>query len=194
MLAFVGIVIVVAAVLVCEHYPQLLVRHRPVSGTREPNQPWTPTQTVIPFIGLSGPEGVAVDSAGNVYVADSGNSRVVKLAPESGTQQVVGFTGLNRPLGVAVDLANNVYTFDQENRVVELVGGRSAQRVLPFSGSPSGMAVDSGGNLYISQCVDHRVIKLDTRSNAQQVLAFSGLACASCPTPCPRSGKAAGSF
>ncbi|MBO0879145.1 MAG: hypothetical protein J2P17_01935, partial [Mycobacterium sp.] len=64
-----------------------------------------PTQVVLPFTGLSGPEGVAVDSIGNVYVADTGNSRVVKLAPESGAQQVVAFTGLNKPFGVAVDPA-----------------------------------------------------------------------------------------
>ena len=34
---------------------------------------------VLPFTGLSGPMGVAVDGAGTVYVADTGNNRVVKL-------------------------------------------------------------------------------------------------------------------
>jgi serine/threonine-protein kinase len=34
----------------------------------------------LPFIGLKNPGGAAVDTAGNVYVVDSGNKRVVKLA------------------------------------------------------------------------------------------------------------------
>ena len=37
------------------------------------------TQTVLPFTGLNGPRGVAVDTAGNVYVTDDGNNRVLKL-------------------------------------------------------------------------------------------------------------------
>jgi serine/threonine-protein kinase len=38
------------------------------------------TQTVLPFTGLNRPEGVAVDSAGNVYVTDEWKNRVLKLA------------------------------------------------------------------------------------------------------------------
>jgi serine/threonine-protein kinase len=38
------------------------------------------TQAVLPFTGLDGADGVAVDTAGNVYVGDWGNDRVVKLA------------------------------------------------------------------------------------------------------------------
>ncbi len=39
------------------------------------------TQTELPFTGLNRPMGVAVDTAGNVYVADSDNNRVLKLPP-----------------------------------------------------------------------------------------------------------------
>jgi serine/threonine-protein kinase len=39
----------------------------------------TSTQTVLPFTGLSAPVGVAVDGAGNLYVTDSDNNRVLKL-------------------------------------------------------------------------------------------------------------------
>ena len=55
------------------------------------------TQSVLPFTGLNYPAGVAVDAAGNLYVADSDNNRVVKLAAGSSTQTVLPFTGLNYP-------------------------------------------------------------------------------------------------
>ena len=54
---------------------------------------------MLPFTGLNGPEGVAVDSAGDLYVTDHENNRVLKLAAGSSTQTVLPFTGLNRPRG-----------------------------------------------------------------------------------------------
>jgi serine/threonine-protein kinase len=54
----------------------------------------------LPFTGLAQPEGVAVDTAGNVYVTDTGNNRVLRLAAGSSTQSVLPFTGLNDPDGV----------------------------------------------------------------------------------------------
>ena len=50
------------------------------------------TQTVLPFTGLIGPIGVAVDAAGDLYVTDAFNNRVLKLAAGSNTQTVVPFT------------------------------------------------------------------------------------------------------
>lgn len=48
---------------------------------------------------------MAVDSARDLYVADCGSSRVLKLPAGSSTQSVLPFTGLNDPIGVAVDAA-----------------------------------------------------------------------------------------
>ena len=79
---------------------------------------------MLPFTGLNGPWGVAVDTAGSVYVTDYGNNRVVKLAAGSTTQTVLPFTGLSHPDGVAVDTAGSVYvTEDFNNRVVKLAAG-----------------------------------------------------------------------
>ena len=55
---------------------------------------------------------MAVDTAGDVYVADTGNNRVLKLAAGSSTQTVLPFTGLHDPDGVAVDTAGDVYVAD----------------------------------------------------------------------------------
>jgi serine/threonine-protein kinase len=79
---------------------------------------------VLPFTGLSGPAGVAVDTAGNLYVTDQSNNRVLKLAAGSATQTVLPFTGLNSPGGVAVDAAGNLYVTDSgNNRVLKLPAG-----------------------------------------------------------------------
>lgn len=78
----------------------------------------------LPERGLSDcPATKVVDSAGNAYVADYGNNRVVELAAGSSTQRVLAFTGLNGPSGVAVDSAGNVYVADNEQRVVKLTDG-----------------------------------------------------------------------
>jgi serine/threonine protein kinase, bacterial len=58
------------------------------------------TPTVLPFTGLKYPEGVAVDTSGNVYVADEFNNRVLKLAAGSDTPTVLPFTGLRSSMGV----------------------------------------------------------------------------------------------
>ena len=82
------------------------------------------TQTVLPFTGLHNPGGVAVDSTGNLYVTDNGNSRVLKLAAGSTTQTVLPITGLHWPHGVAVDTAGNLYVTDTgNNRVLKLGAG-----------------------------------------------------------------------
>jgi DNA-binding beta-propeller fold protein YncE len=65
------------------------------------------TQVELPFTGLNGPDDVAVDSVGNVYVADDDNNRVLKLRVGSNTQVELPFTRLNRPEGVAVDSVGN---------------------------------------------------------------------------------------
>ena len=76
---------------------------------------------------LNFPSGIAVDSAGNVYIADAFNARIRKVATSTGVITTIagdggsGFSGdggagtsaaLNNPLGVAVDATGNVYIAD----------------------------------------------------------------------------------
>ena len=79
---------------------------------------------MLPFADLSYPDSVAVDSAGNLYVTDSGHNRVLRLAADSTTQSVLPFAGLNNPTCVAVDSAGNLYVNDSDNnRVLKLPAG-----------------------------------------------------------------------
>ena len=121
-----------------------------------------PTQSTIPATGLLHSQGVAVDSSGNVYLADSNNNRVLKetLSGGSYTQSTILATGLAGPEGVAVDGAGNVYIANTEggsggngNVLLEtLSGGSYTQSTIPATGlmSPVGVAVDGSGNVYIA--------------------------------------------
>ena len=126
-----GIVVILAAGGITGY---LLWPHSPASQTRT-GQPAPPSgqtgkpaapawPTVLPFTDLNEPWGVAVDTAGNLYVVDRLNNRVVELPAGSSTQAVLPFTGLNNPVHVAVDTAGNLYVTDFGNdRVVKLPAG-----------------------------------------------------------------------
>lgn len=76
---------------------------------------------MLPFPGLSGPTSVAVDTAGNVYVADGFNYRVLKLATGETSPTVLPFTGLNEPNGLAVSTAGDVFVASYAgNQVLKL--------------------------------------------------------------------------
>ena len=135
-------------------------------------------QTVLPFTGLSGPKGVAVDAAGNLYVVDPGNNRVLKLPAGSATETALPFTGLKEPYDVAVDAADNLYVVDPNNRrVLKLPAGSTTQEVLPFTdlNDPGAVAADAAGNLYLADYGNDRVLKLPAGSTTQEVLPFTGL-------------------
>jgi serine/threonine-protein kinase len=91
------------------------------------HQPSSP-QVVLPFTDLYMLRGVAVDGAGNLYVTDPGNQRVLKLAVGATTQTMLPFDGLHDPAGVAVDGSGSLYVTDGgnirfNNRVLKLPAG-----------------------------------------------------------------------
>jgi sugar lactone lactonase YvrE len=129
---------------------------------------------VIPFTGLNNPDGAAMVNTGQyvVYVADTGNNRVLRQAAESTSPQtLLPFTGLNNPHGVTVDNDGNIFVTDSgNNRVLKLAADHSAPTglsttptILPFTGlnNPQGVASDSQGNVYVVDSGNNRVLKLD---------------------------------
>ena len=142
---------------------------------------------------LNAPQGVAVDAAGNFYIADTNNNVVRKVAT-NGTISTIAGNGtpgsgnsqLNGPQGVAVDTSGNVYVADTQNaRVLKISGGSvstaAGNGTLGFGGdngpaasaqlnTPIGVAVDKSGNLYIADFGNNR-IRMVSPSGAITTLA-----------------------
>ncbi len=139
-------------------------------------------QVVLPFTGLNNPRGVAVDTIGAVYVADSGNNRVLKLPAGASTPTTLPLTGLTDPEGVAVDTTGAVYVADSgNNRVLKLPAGASTPTTLPLTGltDPEGVAVDSAGAVYVVALVPDvggvrgQVLKLAADASTPTALPFT---------------------
>jgi len=138
------------------------------------------------------PDAVAVNGAGDAYVADTGNDRIVELGPEGAVLREWGSLGsgdgrFHEPTGVAVDGAGNVYVVDRENdRVQEF---DSEGRFLAKWGvrgdgpgefsDPSAIAVDCNGDVYVADTNNNRV----ERFNPVEPAVVGCLAPAAWPPP-----------
>jgi len=113
--------------------------------------------------GLSEAQWVAVDSSGNVYIADYFNARVLKETPSAGgyTQSVIPINGSVYPLGIAVDGSGNLYIDDYIQVVKETLSAGSYTQSVVANGLNASydVAVDGIGNVYIADYGNNRVLK-----------------------------------
>jgi DNA-binding beta-propeller fold protein YncE len=113
----------------------------------------TVAATPLVSLNLSNPYGVAVDGAGNVYIADSGNNAIKEWTAANNSVITLVSSGLNNPYGVAVDGAGNVYIADSGNNAIKewiKASGSVTNLVSSNLSYPSGVAVDGSGNVYIA--------------------------------------------
>ncbi len=141
---------------------------------------------------LDSPLGVAIDQAGNIFIADTGNNRIRKVNADGIITTIVGngsngYNGdnisateasLDSPLGVAIDQAGNIFIADTGNNrirkvdtngVITTVAGNDASGYsgdnIPATEAalylPGGVAVDQAGNIFIIDSMFHRIRKVD---------------------------------
>jgi uncharacterized protein (TIGR03437 family) len=136
---------------------------------------------------LNNPTAVALDSSGNLYIADSANN-VVRMVSSSGTittfagDNTVGYSGdmalatgaqLSNPVGVVADSAGNVYIADAGNNVIRQVySGNIVTYVEGFT-QPDAVAVDSAGNIYVADTQGRRIVKY-SNSGVYTTIAGNG--------------------
>lgn len=137
-----------------------------------------------PVSGTATPTAVAVDSFGNVFVADkqgsTANTAIYRLAVAAGKvlAQTTVATGFTNPVSLAVDGSGNVYVADKGvPAVYKLTPGQTGaytQTTLTSSVTPVSVATDPAGNVYVQDQATGKVIEIPL-SGASPVTVLTGL-------------------
>ncbi|MDH4227569.1 MAG: hypothetical protein OEV59_07460 [Deltaproteobacteria bacterium] len=137
---------------------------------------------------IANPEGLAVDSSGNVFIADTANNRVRKVDAVTGVISTVagngtsGYSGdggqavnaqIFYPYDVVVDISGNLYIADYGNKKVRKVDTSGAISTLN-SGTFNGfdLALDASKDIYMTR--DYNIYKLTVATNALTNFAGNG--------------------
>ncbi len=143
---------------------------------------------------MHNPWGIARDDLGNVYIADSDNHRIRKIATngvmttfagtgESGaslTSGVALLAQLNGPRGVALDSVRNLYVADSgNNRVCKITPGGAISVLIDKLSDPESIIIDSNDAVVIADTGNNRVLKLTSAgilSTVTQAVKPAGVA------------------
>src|SRR5665213_2875262 len=154
---------------------------------------------------FSTPQGVAVDGAGTIYVADTGNNIIRKVTSGGVSSTLAGTAGItgssdgtgpaasfNQPSGIAVDGAGNVYVSDYGSSIIrQITPGGAVATIAGQAGvtgsinntgtnalffHPMGLAVDSATNIYVADYGNHLIRKIAAGDSVSTLAGTAGVA------------------
>ncbi|MGN4155834.1 NHL repeat-containing protein, partial [Burkholderia gladioli] len=150
------------------------------------------------------PQGVAVDSSGNIYVVDSNNRTIRKITPAGAVSTLAGVQGVsgyvdgtganaefNNPTGIAADSSGNLYVADTGNNVIRKISPAGVVSTLAGSStgasgsadgtgsaarfnSPRGVTVDGSGNVYVADTLNSTIRKISSTGSVSTVAGTAG--------------------
>lgn len=149
------------------------------------------------------PMGVAVDSSGNIFVADTANDMIRKVTPDGvvttfagaarqfGSNDGTGASAqFSNPSGIAIDTSDNLYVTDTVNHTIRKItpsgivstlaglagvsGTSDGSRTQARFNRPSGIAVDSSGNVYVADTGNHAIRKVSTSGTVTTIAGTLG--------------------
>jgi sugar lactone lactonase YvrE len=142
------------------------------------------------------PHGVALDSKSNVYVADSYNNRIRKVAPDGTTTTVAGNGndgfidgGAEEaeffvPIGIAIDDRGNIYVGDEGNSSIRKISANGKVKTLAGNGkfsfsdgvgtnasfnAPGAIAIDRAGNLYVADYLNNCIRRVSALGEVRKI-------------------------
>lgn len=153
---------------------------------------------------FNGPQAIATDSAGNVYVADTGNSTIRQISPVGMVSTIAGIAltvghadgqgalaTFYLPRGVATDSVGNVYVADTGNNTIRkiappgvvstlagtalTVGSADGTGTAASFNGPQSVATDSGGNVYVADTVNSTVRKITPGGAVTTIVGQPGI-------------------
>jgi streptogramin lyase len=139
-------------------------------------------------VGFTGPQGIAIDAAGNLYVADAASSTIVRISSSGQVSTLAGVAGVTGdsdgvgsdgrfqfPSDLALDGSGNLYVVDTDNHTIRRlspagVTGTVAGRAGSAGSAdgigaavrffyPAGIAVDAAGNVYVADTDNNTIRK-----------------------------------
>jgi hypothetical protein len=119
----------------------------------------------LEWLGTYGPNGLALDEAGDVYVADTGQNRILVFGPDGALQRTIGTAGsglgqLKQPMSMAFGADGSLVVTDLENNRIERWDSRlQSASAWPLDPHAWGVAVDHLGRVFVPDA-EHRAVRM----------------------------------